>query len=116
MTIAQTAQGAVQGREKDSVLLFAGIPYAAPPIDNLRFRAAQPHESWSSVRPALKFGPAAPQIASGGTDSAVDNLDVRSGIRAQTGEPPSLRSSAPVREWPLARRACPGTRSAGGPD
>ena len=71
MTIAQTAQGAVQGREKDSVLLFAGIPYAAPPVDNLRFRAAQPHESWSSVRPALKFGPAAPQIASGGmTDSA----------------------------------------------
>ncbi len=71
MTIAQTMYGPVEGREKDAALLFAGIPYAAPPIDRLRFRAAQPHEPWSDVRAALKFGPAAPQIATGGmTDSA----------------------------------------------
>ena len=71
MVIAQTTLGAVKGREKDAALLFAGIPYAAPPIDNLRFRAALPHEPWSDARPALKFGPAAPQIATGGmTDAA----------------------------------------------
>lgn len=71
MTVAQTMYGPVEGREKDAALLFAGIPYAAPPIDALRFRAAQPHEPWSDVRAALKFGPAAPQIATGGmTDAA----------------------------------------------
>jgi len=71
MTIAQTTQGPVQGQEKAGVLLFAGIPYAAPTIDNLRFRAAQAHEPWFEVRPALKFGPAAPQVPTGGmTDSA----------------------------------------------
>ena len=62
MTIAETTTGPVQGREKDGVLLFAGIPYAAPPVGNLRFRAARPHNAWSEVRPAMKFGPAAPQM------------------------------------------------------
>ncbi len=71
MTVAQTTTGPVQGREKEGVLLFAGIPFAAPPIDELRFRAAQPHLAWTDVRPALKFGAAAPQVATGGlTDSA----------------------------------------------
>jgi para-nitrobenzyl esterase len=61
MTIVETASGPVQGREKDGALLFAGIPYAAPPIGPLRFRAAEPPESWRDVRPATRFGPAAPQ-------------------------------------------------------
>ena len=71
MAVAQTSSGRVMGRERDGVLLFAGVPYAAPPTGARRFRAAQPHEGWSDVRDARKFGPAAPQIASGGmTDPA----------------------------------------------
>ena len=70
-SVARTASGQVQGREKSGVLLFAGIPYAAPPVEGRRFRAAQPHERWSGVREARKFGPAAPQVATGGmTDPA----------------------------------------------
>ena len=69
--IATTRAGRVQGREKDGVLLFAGIPYAAPPTGGRRFKAAVPHEGWRDVRDARKFGPAAPQIATGGmTDPA----------------------------------------------
>ena len=69
--IAETRSGAVQGRAKQDVLLFAGIPYAAPPTGSRRFRAAQPHDGWSGVRDARKFGAAAPQIATGGmTDPA----------------------------------------------
>ena len=59
--IAQTTQGELQGREKDGVLLFGGIPYAAPPTGPRRFRAPQPHECWTGVRDARRFGPAAPQ-------------------------------------------------------
>ena len=71
MTIANTNAGRVRGRQKDSVLLFAGIPYAAPPTGGLRFRAAAPHEGWQDVREARKFAPAAPQTATGGmTDPA----------------------------------------------
>ncbi|HEY5681824.1 MAG TPA: carboxylesterase/lipase family protein [Pseudomonadales bacterium] len=69
--IAQTRTGAVEGRMKDGTLLFSGIPYAAAPEGSLRFRPAAPVTPWTGVRPALKFGPAAPQVATGGlTNSA----------------------------------------------
>lgn len=73
-TIAKTQQGKVQGREKDGVLLFAGIPYAAPPTGPRRFRAPEPHAGWTGVRDARRFGPAAPQPREEGLTS---NPDVR---------------------------------------
>jgi para-nitrobenzyl esterase len=66
MTIVDTTRGPVQGREKDGTLLFAGIPYAAPPTGSRRFRAPEPPEPWRDVRPATRFGPAAPQTPTGG--------------------------------------------------
>ena len=60
-SVARTASGQLQGREKSGVLLFAGIPYAAPPVEGRRFRAPEPHEGWTGVREARKFGPAAPR-------------------------------------------------------
>ena len=59
--ITKTTQGEVQGREKEGVLLFAGIPYAAPPTGSRRFRAPEPHDGWTGVHDARRFGPAAPQ-------------------------------------------------------
>ena len=50
--IAETQSGPIEGREKDDVLLFAGIPYAAPPVADRRFRAAVPHDGWTAVRDA----------------------------------------------------------------
>ncbi len=60
-SIAKTTRGEVRGRGKEGVLLFAGIPYAAPPTGRRRFRAPEPHEGWIGVREAQRFGPAAPQ-------------------------------------------------------
>ena len=61
MTIVETTTGSVQGRVKDGILDFRGIPYAAPPVGDLRFRPPQPVEPWSGVRDATHFGPMAPQ-------------------------------------------------------
>ncbi|TVV74515.1 carboxylesterase/lipase family protein [Sphingomonas solaris] len=47
---------------KDRVRLFRGIPYAAPPIGDLRWRAPQPATAWSGVRPATEFGTSCMQI------------------------------------------------------
>ncbi|HEY7051612.1 MAG TPA: carboxylesterase family protein [Mycobacterium sp.] len=56
-TLVQTASGAVRGAFADDHLLFAGIPYAAPPLGALRFRPPQPPPSWQGVRDASKSGP-----------------------------------------------------------
>ncbi|XOV81450.1 MAG: carboxylesterase/lipase family protein [bacterium] len=70
-TTVETTCGPILGRRKEDVLLFAGVPYAAPPVGPLRFKAPQPHASWQAPREAFKFSPAAPQVSSGGlTDSA----------------------------------------------
>jgi para-nitrobenzyl esterase len=66
MTIVDTTSGPVQGRDKDGVLLFAGIPYAAAPVGSRRFRPAEAPEPWREVRMATRFGPAAPQTPTGG--------------------------------------------------
>src|SRR5499427_3439498 len=44
-----------------SVLMFKGVPFAAPPVGDLRWKAPQPVRKWSGVRAADKFGPACMQ-------------------------------------------------------
>jgi len=39
------------------VRAFKGVPYAKPPVGNLRWRAPQPPDRWDGVRPADQFGP-----------------------------------------------------------
>ena len=65
-----TLSGPLEGRSKEDTFLFAGVPYAAPPVDDLRFKAPRPHATWSEPRQAFKFGPAAPQVATGGMTDA----------------------------------------------
>ncbi|MCO8276685.1 carboxylesterase family protein [Actinoplanes sp. TRM 88003] len=60
--------GTVRGIREPGVAVFRGIPYAAPPVGPGRFAVPRPAESWDGVRPALTFGPAAPQ--SGGPDGS----------------------------------------------
>ena len=54
----QTKYGAVQGlRSSAGVRMFRGVPYAAPPIGPLRWKAPQAPASWTGVRRADTFGP-----------------------------------------------------------
>lgn len=53
--------GALHGCIKDRVRVFRGIPYAAPPVGDLRWRAPQAAARWDGVRDALDFGPDFPQ-------------------------------------------------------
>lgn len=53
----KTANGAVEGlRLSSGILSFRGIPFAAPPVGDLRWKAPQPVKDWAGVRTALQFG------------------------------------------------------------
>jgi para-nitrobenzyl esterase len=59
--LVDTAQGTVRGSRAGGLTVFAGIPFAASPVGDLRLRPPQPVEPWSGVRDALTFPPAPAQ-------------------------------------------------------
>jgi para-nitrobenzyl esterase len=55
------ASGAIEGFTRDGVHRWRSIPYAKPPVGALRFKAPQPVEPWTGVRPCHQFRYCAPQ-------------------------------------------------------
>ncbi len=53
---ATTQAGGVRGVEGAGVRAFLGVPYAAPPVGDLRWRATQPVAPWGGVRDATRLG------------------------------------------------------------
>lgn len=48
--------GRIKGVLSGKVIAFKGIPFAAPPVGDLRWRAPQPTHSWTGVRAAAEYG------------------------------------------------------------
>jgi para-nitrobenzyl esterase len=59
----ETTHGRVCGKtiNEGKVCAFMGIPFAAPPLDNLRWKAPQTAACWQGVRDATSYGPHCPQ-------------------------------------------------------
>lgn len=57
-TEIETNFGIVKGAIKDGLLVFKGIPFAKPPVGELRWSAPQPPDSWEGVKLTTKYGPA----------------------------------------------------------
>ncbi|MEU8887958.1 carboxylesterase family protein [Streptomyces sp. NPDC048442] len=56
-----TAYGVVRGRVEQELAVFRGIPFAQPPVGELRFAAPVVPDAWDGVRDADAFGPPPPQ-------------------------------------------------------
>jgi para-nitrobenzyl esterase len=54
--VVDTRQGKLQGQTEDDLHVFRGIPFAAPPVGELRFRAPRPPEPWDGIREANEVG------------------------------------------------------------
>lgn len=62
MIKATTKYGVIKGKKKEGFLAFRGIPYARPPVGELRFRPPQEPEAWEGVLDGTKFAAPATQL------------------------------------------------------
>lgn len=60
--VINTQNGPIRGLVKHGVFRFLGIPYAAPPVGNLRWRPPQPAKPWHGILDATKYGNTCPQV------------------------------------------------------
>ena len=61
-TVVTTQYGQLEGvKEASGIYAFKGIPFAAPPVGEFRWREPQPLKKWDGVRRAVAFGPRAMQ-------------------------------------------------------
>ncbi len=70
--VVHVTGGRVQGRSLGAAggAVFQGIPFAQPPVGELRWREPQPVRSWSGIRDATRYGAPCAQIAAGWNDRA----------------------------------------------
>src|ERR1044072_1968290 len=59
----KTANGTLEGTNESGIRVFRGVPFAQPPVGDLRWKEPQPVKNWTGVRKADKFGPRAMQRA-----------------------------------------------------
>ena len=64
--VAQTVWGPVEGYEDDGVFSYRGIPYAAPPVGELRWKAPTEPAAWTDILQASEKPKICPQVAFGG--------------------------------------------------
>jgi len=75
-SIVTTDAGMIRGIALDGkAATFRGIPYAAPPVAELRWRPAQPVQPWPEILDASIFGPDCPQPIQPGQDAWPQNED-----------------------------------------
>jgi para-nitrobenzyl esterase len=56
-SVVETKEGRVQGFISNDVTKFLGIPYAEPPVGNLRWQPPEDHASWANVLRTTEFAP-----------------------------------------------------------
>lgn len=85
--------GVVRGGTEADLVVFRGIPYAAPPAP---FGAPQPVLAWDGVREATRFGPAPPQSSVFGMDALSEDGEDWLTVNVWS---PDLRGGLPVMMW-----------------
>ena len=60
-TAVHVESGAIQGVDANGLSIYRGVPYATPPVGELRWRGPQPAKPWKGVRKVTAFAPACMQ-------------------------------------------------------
>jgi len=72
--IVETTHGKIRGYSRRGVIKFKGIPYAAQPVGELRFKAPAPIEPWDGVRDTIQYSPVSIQPPSALEDMFAEPL------------------------------------------
>lgn len=70
-----TEEGSINGITSPEINQYLGIPYAAPPVGELRWKPPEPHDRWDGVFKAAQFGSPCPQRTAMGYGSFIGNED-----------------------------------------
>ncbi len=102
--LVQTSRGALRGATRPTGTLFGAIPYAAPPVGELRYRAPAPAARWEGVREAAALGRPLPQperrlpgLASEGLLGSREEREPELTLNVWTPDPAT--SGLPVLVW-----------------
>jgi para-nitrobenzyl esterase len=96
--VVLTHGGLLRGTVAEGMEQFRGIPYAAPPVGALRWRAPQPARSWAGIRDASRFAPHCAQP--GGTFGIASTSEDCLFLNVFTPDrPPRALGHAPVMVW-----------------
>ena len=95
--IVRVAQGSLHGVTSGQVTAFKGVPFAAPPVGDLRWRPPAAPAAWKGVREATAYGPACMQMRTvpAGTSQSEDCLTLNVWAPASTKPGQKL----PVMVW-----------------
>ncbi len=90
-----------EGRGGEGIAAFLGIPFAQPPVGDLRFAAPRPARGWDGVRDAAMFGPPPPQSAYAVTPAppAAPGTDPDDWLTVNVFTPDPGAAGLPVMVW-----------------
>ena len=100
--IVEIEAGKIMGSREGGVLVFRGVPYAAPPVGDYRWRAPQPVSPWPGIRAATAHEPGCTQPVD--LDTTVANFGGVNGAQSEdclylTITAPENARNAPVLVW-----------------
>jgi len=95
-TTAKVEQGVLQGTKEAGLTIYRGIPFATPPVGDLRWKAPRAAAKWEGVKQAVKFGPRCFQAGRGapGVETSEDCLYLNVWSPAKTA-----KDKIPVLVW-----------------
>lgn len=95
----RTENGSVRGEAAEGVESWKGIPFAAPPVGPLRWRAPQPAANWSGVRDATRYSPDCMQKPFPSDAAPLGTTPAEDCLYANIWRPAGAKGRLPVLVW-----------------
>ena len=96
-SVVVTDKGPVRGTVTEQGRVFHRIPFAAPPVGGLRWRAPRPAAAWTGVRDATVAGPECAQVAA--PELGIPRITTEDCLYLNVYTPPGGRRHRPVMVW-----------------